>query len=283
MLIRVACSPDADDLFMMRALLEGALDTGSLTYQVETYPTDALNRLAERSDGPEVCAISFGHYPVVAHQYQLLPHGGSMGEGYGPIVVAPRPLVPEDLAGLRTAIPGLTTTAWAVLRMIAPRAIPVEVPIVPHERVFDALADGDVDAALLIHEGRLTWEDRGLFRVVELGDWWHRNVGELPLPLGANSLRRDLPEPLRLRISEHLRQSIAHALEHREEVVQWLLDRGGALETAQRVQQYLAMYATGRTLDYGDAGRAGIQRFFEVGADRGVWDSVPDLRMVGDE
>ncbi len=282
MRIRVACSPDADDLFMMRALMEGHLDTGPYELSVEAHPTDALNRLASSDQAPEVCAISFGHYPAVADRFQLLPHGGSMGEGYGPVVVAREPLAPEDLRGLRVAVPGTTTTAYAVLRMIAPDIEPVVVPIVPYARIFEALRDGDVDAGLIIHEGRLTYEDLGFRKVVELGTWWAERVGELPLPLGANALRRDLPEADRLAISELLRASIAHALEHQDEVVDWLLARGGALATAERVHTYLGMYANQRTLDYGPAGREGIRRFFEEAVRAGVYAEVPDLVMVGD-
>ena len=282
MRVRVACSPDADDLFMMRALMDGHLDTGPYALEVEAHPTDVLNRLASCDDPPEVCAISFGHYEAIADRFQLLPHGGSMGEGYGPVVVTRRPMAAEELRGLRVAVPGTTTTAWAVLRMIAPEIEPVVVPIVPYARIFDALRDGEVDAGLIIHEGRLTYEDLGFHKVVELGDWWAENVGDVPLPLGANALRRDLPEADRRAISELLRASIAHALEHQDEVVDWLLARGGALENAERVQTYLSMYANQRTLDYGPEGRAGIRRFFEEAVARGVYAEVPDLRMVGD-
>ena len=282
MRIRVACSPDADDLFMMRALMDGRLDTGPHELVVEAHPTDALNRLASGDDPPEVCAISFGHYPAVADRFQLLPHGGSMGEGYGPVVVARRPMAPEALRGLRVAVPGTTTTAYAVLRMIAPDIQPVVVPIVPYARIFEALRDGEVDAGLVIHEGRLTYEDLGFHKVVELGCWWEERVGTLPLPLGANALRRDLPEAVRLEVSELLRASIADALAHQDEVVDWLLARGGALATAERVHTYLGMYANQRTLDYGPEGREGIRRFFEEAVQAGVYPAVPELRMVGE-
>lgn len=282
MRIRVACSPDADDLFMMRALMEGHLDTGPYELVVEAHPTDELNRLASGEDPPEVCAISFGHYPAVAERFQLLPHGGSMGEGYGPVVVAREPMTTDALRDLRVAVPGTTTTAWAVLRMIAGGIQPVVVPIVPYQRIFDALKDGEVDAGLIIHEGRLTYEDLGFHKVVELGTWWTEHVGDLPLPLGANALRRDLPEADRMAVSELLRASIAHALEHQDDVVEWLLGRGGALETAERVHTYLGMYANQRTLEYGPDGREGIRSFFDAAVAAGVYDEVPDLVMVGD-
>jgi 1,4-dihydroxy-6-naphthoate synthase len=188
-----------------------------------------------------------------------------------------------ELRGVRVAVPGLTTTAWAVLRMIAGDVQPVVIPIVPYQRIFNALRDGEVDAGLIIHEGRLTWEEQGFHKVVELGTWWTEHVGALPLPLGANALRRDLPESDRIAISDLLRQSIAHALDHRADVVQWLLDKGGALATAEKVSEYLHMYANERTLEYGPEGREGIRVFFERAVAAGVYDAMPDLTMVGDD
>ena len=178
--ITLSCSPDADDLFMVRALLDGRIDTGSYSYVIDTQPTDSLNRLAS-GDGPDVVAISVAHYPAVAKGYQMLPHGGSMGENYGPVVVAPSPMTVEELRTKRIAVPGLTTTAYTTLRMITD-FIPEVVPITPYERIFEAIERSEVDAGLIIHEGRLTYEDRGLFKVLDLGEWWHTHTQGLPLP-----------------------------------------------------------------------------------------------------
>lgn len=268
--ITVACSPDADDLFMMRALLDGRLDTGDLRFEVQTIETDALNRLAA-GDGPDVCAMSIAWYPKIAAHYQLLPHGGSMGEGYGPVVIAREPMSVGDLAGKRVAVPGLTTTAYAVLRWLAPIQ-PVVVPITPYARIFDALRAGEVDAGLVIHEGRLTFEDEGFVKVVDIGEWWAENTG-LPLPLGGNAIRRSLGAERIAQTSALLRASIADGLAHRDDAIDWLLARGGALKTRARVDKYLSMYANHRTLDYGPEGRRGIA----VLLDRLGWHDAVDF------
>jgi len=275
--ITVACSPDADDLFMFRALLEGRIDTGEYRFVIESRPTDALNRLAGSAEAPDVLALSTAAYPSVADVYQLLPHGGSMGEGYGPVVIAARPGRLEELVGARVAVPGLTTSAWAVLRMIQPGLEPVVTPIVPYTRIFEALRNGEVDAGLVIHEGRLTYEDEGFVKWVDIGEWWESQTGGLPLPLGANAIRRGLGEDVVAEVSTLLRASISDALEHREEAVAWLLAKGGALRTPERIRRYLDMYANERTLDYGKAGRAGIAAFFERAVRSGQLDALPPL------
>ena len=266
--VTVQCSPDADDLFMMRALSEGLLDTGDWRFEIDTSPTDALNALAS-GDGPDVCAISIAHYPAVARHYQLLPHGGSMGERYGPVVIAPDALSLADLQGKRVGVPGVTTTAWTTLRMMVD-VQPVVVPISPYQRIFDALRHGAVDAGLIIHEGRLTYEAEGFRKVVDLGGWWAEQTGGLPLPLGGNAIRRDLGEPAIRAISSLLRLSIAHALEHRDEAIAWLLARRGALKTVAQMEEYLRMYANERTLDYGEDGREAVRRYLARAAELGL-------------
>ncbi len=268
--ITVRCSPDADDLFMMRALTEGLIDTGDYRFVIDTSPTDELNRLAS-GEGPDVCAISIAHYPKIADHYQLLPHGGSMGENYGPVLVAPQPMGLEELEGKRVGIPGLTTTAWAVLRMMV-QVEPVVTPITPYHLIFDALRKGEVDAGLIIHEGRLTYEQEGFFAVVDLGEWWHQATGGLPLPLGGNAIKRSLGEQTIAEVSDLLRQAIAHGLEHRDEAIEWLLAQGTVLAKAEKVSQYLDMYANSRTLDYGEEGRAAIETLLEQGAAMGIFD-----------
>lgn len=270
--ITVSCSPDADDLFMMRALLDGLIDTGEYEFTIGTSPTDALNRLGTEA-GPDVLAFSFAHYPTIAPYYQLLPHGGSMGEGYGPVVVARRPLQPEDLTRLRVGIPGLTTSAWLILRMIVD-VEPVVVSISPYERIFDALRTGEIDAGLIIHEGRLTYEREGCHKVLDIGEWWSEMTHGLPLPLGGNAIKRSLGPNTIAEVSSLLRQSIAHGLQDREEAVQWLLRRDGPLQSADEVRTYLSMYANERTLDYQEAGRAGIERFYKEAAKLGLLPSV---------
>ncbi len=273
MKVQVRCSPDADDLFMMWAFLEGHLDTGDYELEIDTRPTDALNQLAH-GEQPEVLAISFAHYPRIHETYQLLPHGGSMGEGYGPVVVSPQPMTLQQLEGHRVAIPGLSTTAWHVLRMMVD-VEPVVTPISPYSLIFEALREGRVDAGLIIHEGRLTYEAEGFLQVADIGVWWDESTGGLPLPLGANTIRRDLDLKTRTEVSDLLRQAIAYGLEHRDEAIEWLLMRGGPLSSYEAVDRYLSMYANARTLDYGPEGVAAMELFIERGADVGLFDRVP--------
>lgn len=275
MKIRCAISPDADDLFMFRALMLGLVDQDGLDFEIGTADTDALNRLASGRAETDVNAVSVAWYPHIAEHWQMLPHGGSVGRGYGPVVVAPRPLTVGELRGLRIAVPGLTTTARLVLGLVTAFE-PVVVPIVPPERVFHALAEGRVDAALLIHEGRLTFQDHGLHAVLDIGRWWQEETG-LPLPLGGNVIRRGLGPGLIARASAVIRASIRHALEHREQAIAWLLSRGGVLKSPEQVDRYLAMYANDDTLDYGRDGRAGVEELLRRGAAAGL---VPPVGPV---
>lgn len=269
--ITLACSPDADDLFMMKALLDGELDTSPYQFEITQSPTDALNRLASGDDGPDVLAISIAHYPQVADRYQLLPHGGSMGEGYGPVVVAREPMNLEALEGKRVGVPGLTTTAYTTLRLMV-EVDPVVTPITPYSLIFEALRDGHIDAGLIIHEGRLTYQDEGFHKVADLGEWWAGETGGLPLPLGGNTIKRALDPKTTREVSALLKRSIEMGLEGREDAIDWLLARGGALGTRERVSEYLHMYANARTVDYGDAGKMGIKAFFERCAGAGLLD-----------
>lgn len=255
---------------MMRALFEGLIDTGDYEFEISTSPTDALNQLASGQSGPDVLALSIAHYPSVADRYQLLPHGGSMGEGYGPVIVAERPMTLDELSGKRIGVPGLTTTAFTTLRMMVPDVLPVVTPISPYSLIFDALRAGDVDAGLIIHEGRLTYEREGFQRVVDQGEWWAARTGGLPLPLGGNAIARSLGPRTITEVSRLLRESIRHGLEHLDEAVDWLLRRGTVLDSKALVRQYLGMYANERTLDYGAEGRAGVSRFLEEAAHLGL-------------
>ena len=262
---------------MMRALIERTLDTGPYTFRVSTLPTDELNQHASGSDEPHVVALSFAHYPAVDDVWQLLPHGGSMGEGYGPVVVAREPKSLEQLSGCRIGIPGMSTTAWAVLQMIQPNLKPVVVSIVPTARIFEALREGSIDAGLVIHEGRLTYKDEGFFPLVDLGEWWSSETEGLALPLGANAIRRDLGPTHIAAVSQLLKASIQHSLDHREESIDWILERGSVLHTPERVSQYLDMYANGRTLDYASDGFAAIRVFYERMRQHGLIGKMPRL------
>ena len=230
-----------------------------------------MNELA-RTGAADVVAISAGAYPAVAQHYQLLPHGASVGRGFGPVVVAKRPMGPAQLAGLRVGIPGLSTTAWLVLRLIEPRAVPVVVPIFPFARIFDALEADEVDAALLIHEGRLVYPERGLKLVVDLGVWWQAAVG-LPLPLGVNVIRRALGPARVSEVSDVLRRSIRWAADHRDELIAALAaeDRGEpALANPALIDHYLSLYANADTLEMPADARRGVEALFARAAAAGL-------------
>ena len=269
--ISLAYSVDADDAFMFHALAAGVVDACGLSFSHRRGDTAWLNGLAE-AGGADVVAISAGAYPRVADKYLLLPHGASVGRGFGPVVVAKRPMTLADLAGRRVAIPGYSTTAFLVLRLMQPAVLPVVVPISPFARVFEALDRGEVDAALLIHEGRLIFEQRGCVAVAELGEWWLRETG-LPLPLGVNVIRRDLGQPTVALVSQVLREAIAYALDHREEVIQTIAGekRGeAALAETALLDRYLGMYANDDTRTMApDACRA-IEVLFERAAKAGL-------------
>ncbi len=261
--ISLAYSVDADDAFMFHAVGAGAIDTAGLAFTHRRADTAALNRLAIEQ-AADVVAVSVGVYPSIAGAYQILPHGASIGRGYGPVVVAPRPLRPDQLNGLRVGIPGATTTAWMVLRLIAPRAAGVEIPIAPFNRIFDAVAAGEVDAALLIHEGRLLYPSRGLRLVTDLGVFWRERTG-LPLPLGVNVIRRALGPALVERVSAVLRASIAWGLAHRPELIARLAgeDRGDeALKNPALIDEYLGLYANADTAALPADGRRAVDRLF---------------------
>src|SRR5580704_7016969 len=198
--IRLAFSPDSDDIFMFLALLEAKIDLDGLEFLTERADTEALNA---RAGGGEldVVAVSIARWPSISRDYLLLPHGMSVGRGYGPVVVAPRARDLASLEGARIGVPGLRTTAYLVLRLLLPRFEPVVVPISPYSRAFDAVRAGEVDAVLLIHEGRLTYEREGFACVCDVGAAWSQATGGLPLPLGGNAIRRGLGAQLVAQVS----------------------------------------------------------------------------------
>ena len=269
--ISLAYSVDADDAFMFHALATGAVDARGLTFSHRRGDTAWLNGLAE-AGSTDVVAISAGAYARVADKYLLLPHGASVGRGFGPVVVAKRPMTLAELAGLRVAIPGLSTTAFLVLRLMQPAVLPVVVPIAPFSRVFEALDRGEVDAALLIHEGRLLFESRGCVAVAELGEWWLRETG-LPLPLGVNVIRRALGAQTIALVSDVLRAAISYALDHRDEVIRAIASekRGdAALSESGLLDRYLGMYANDDTRTMAPDVRQAIDVLFDRAATAGL-------------
>ncbi len=250
MKIRLAFSPDSDDIFMFWALLSGKLDPEGLSFEAERADTESLNARAAAGE-LDVVAVSIARYPAIARDYLLLRHGMSVGRGYGPVVVANGARNLASLEGARIGVPGLKTTAYLVLRLLLPRFEPVVVPISPYSRAFDAVRSGEVDAALLIHEGRLTYEREGFARVCDIGEAWAKATGGLPLPLGGNAIRRGLGPELVAKVSRLCQASIAWALEHRATVIEALLGQESRKDLAldrALLDRYLAMYANADTL-----------------------------------
>ncbi len=263
--IRVAHSPDSDDAFMFYGLATGAIDTEELEFVHELQDIETLNRRA-LSGELEVTAVSIHAYAYLTTRYALLPHGASMGEGYGPRIVAREPLEPADLAGRVVAVPGTMTSAFMALRMYQPEALH---EVVPFDRILEHVAEGKADAGLIIHEGQLTWADHGLYLVADLGEWWAAETGGLPLPLGGNVIRRDLGHELMVRVSRMLRASIAYGLEHRSAALAHAAQYGRDLEPGQ-IDEFVGMYVNDRTLDYREDGRRAVQLFLDRGYESGL-------------
>jgi 1,4-dihydroxy-6-naphthoate synthase len=287
MKIRLAFSPDSDDIFMFWALLAGKIDPEGLSFAAERADTESLNARAGSSEGGaaglDVVAVSVARYPAIAADYLLLRHGMSVGRGYGPVLVAPRARELASLRGARIGVPGLRTTAYLVLRLLLPEFEPAVVPISPYARTFEALRSREVDAALLIHEGRLTYEREGFARVCDLGAAWANETGGLPLPLGGNAIRRGLGPTLVTQVSRLCRASIAWALAHRVEVMTELLARESRSDLSLDrafLDRYLAMYANADTLDPpGDVPRA-IDEMYARAHAAGLMPNVPNVEMA---
>jgi 1,4-dihydroxy-6-naphthoate synthase len=265
--IRVAHSPDSDDAFMFYALAEGKLDTGDLRYVHELADIESLNQRARRAE-LEVTAVSIHAYAYLAREYALLGSGCSMGDGYGPRLVAraaPPADVPVALTGKRIAVPGLLTTAYLALRLFQPAFEPV---VTPFDAIEGAVQRGEVDAGLLIHEGQLTYADDGLQLWQDLGAWWLGDTG-LPLPLGGNAVRRDLGPTTIAQVARDLRASIEYALAHRAPALAHASQFNRGLSD-ERADTFVGMYVNDWTVDYGPRGRAAVQLLLDRAHAAGV-------------
>jgi 1,4-dihydroxy-6-naphthoate synthase len=263
--ITLAHSPDSDDAFMFYGLAHGAVDTEGLVFSQELSDIESLNRRAMAGE-LDVTAVSFHAYAYLAERYLLLSHGASFGDGYGPVVVAREPLSREQVASGRVVVasPGRWTTAALALALWAPGSRTEEIAF---DRIQPAVASGDFDAGLLIHEGQLTFEDDGLVRVVDLGRWWKEETG-LPLPLGGNIVRRDLGPERIGRISRALRRSIEYGLAHRDDALSYALDYARGLDRP-RADRFVRMYVNDWTRDYGEEGRRAVQTLLDRAARAG--------------
>jgi 1,4-dihydroxy-6-naphthoate synthase len=257
MLIRVGFSADPDDAFMFWGLASGTVDTRGYEFEPVIEDIQTLNEWALEGR-LEVTAMSAATLPRVSDRYALLPHGGSLGAGYGPIVVAREPLSLDELRGTEIVVPGLLTTAYLVLRMALGGDFPCRV--LPFDRILPEVARGDARAGLLIHEGQLTYRDEGLTKCLDLGEWWLLETG-LPLPLGVNTIRRDLGSDRMREVSAVLKASIDAALEHRDEALDYARGFGRGLDEV-RGDEFVRMYVNDLTCDYGDEGRQAVEELF---------------------
>lgn len=272
--IRVCHSPDSDDAFMFYALAAGKVDTGDFTYVHELQDIETLNQRALRNE-LDVTAVSIHAYAYLADRYALLPHGASMGDRYGPRLVARTPTGVEDVRGRRVAIPGLLTSAYLALRLVEPEfeAVPVA-----FDQIEDAVTSGEVDLGLLIHEGQLTFADSGLHLVLDLGEWWYGETG-LPLPLGGNVVKKDLGADTLKQISRHLRASIDYSLRHRAAALDHAMQFARGLDR-DKADAFVGMYVNDWTRGYGERGRSAVQEFLRRGTAAGVIPHSVEVEFV---
>src|SRR3954468_11372715 len=280
--ITVAHSPDSDDAFMFYGLATHKLETEGLKFEHTLKDIQTLNEDA-KNGVYDVTAVSFHAYAYVSDRYALLPHGASIGEGYGPIVVAREPYKVEEIRGLKVAVPGTMTSAFLALRILEPE---FEYVVVPFDQIIDAVQKGEADAGLLIHEGQLFYQRLGLHKVVDLGEWWKEKEG-LPLPMGGNVIRRDLgPESGARgretlgRVSGYRRQSIQFSLDNRRDALAYAMQfaRDMDVELADR---FVGMWVNQLTLDYTERGRRAVQRLLDEGFERGVIPHRVEVEFVG--
>ena len=273
--ITLAHSPDSDDAFMFYGLATNKLDTGRLSFKHLLKDIQTLNEEAMLGTY-DVTAISFHAYAYVADKYALLPHGASIGDNYGPIVVSREVFTPDDIPRLKIAVPGKLTSAFLALRIFNPD---FEFEVVPFDKIIDAVKDGSCQAGLLIHEGQLFYETMGLHKVLDLGEWWHQRTG-LPLPMGGNAIRRDLGPDLIREVSQLLRESISYSLENREDALQYAMQFARDMDT-DLADRFVAMWVNDLTLDYTERGREAVRRLLDEGFEQGIIPKKVPVDFVG--
>jgi len=274
--ITIAHSPDSDDAFMFYGLATNRVTVPGLRFTHTLCDIQSLNQKAIEGDGVyDVTAISFHAYPYLQDKYALMTSGGSVGEGYGPMIVAPRVYSENEIKQKKIAVPGKLTTAYLALKIFAPD---IETEVVLFDRIIPRVLAGEYEAGLIIHEGQLTYDRSGLYRIVDLGRWWAQKTG-LPLPLGGNAIRRRLGRELISGISAALRNSIQYALDHREEALAYAMQFARDLDP-NLADKFVGMYVNERTLDYGEDGRDAIRRLLDMGYRAGVISVEPRVEFV---
>ncbi|QQS49282.1 MAG: ABC transporter substrate-binding protein [Acidobacteriota bacterium] len=263
--IKVAHSPDSDDAFMFYGLATDKFETGDLHFTHVLKDIQTLNQIAMTTQEYDVTAVSFHAYAYIADNYALLPHGASIGDGYGPIVVAREPFPAGELKNKRIAVPGTLTSAYLALRLHTPE---FDYGVEPFDEIIDQVVEGNYDAGLLIHEGQLTYHEEGLDKIVDLGAWWKEKTG-LPLPMGGNAIKRDLGPELQREVSRWLHRGIQYSMDHRQDALAYAMQfaRDMPVETADR---FVAMWVNKSTLGYTDRDRQAVQLLLDEGYRQGI-------------
>lgn len=273
--ISIAHSPDSDDAFMFYGLATNKVRVPGFRFNHTLCDIETLNQKARDEAFYDVTAISFHAYPYVQHNYTLMGCGGSVGEGYGPMVVASRALSPEDLKRVKIAVPGTMTTAYLALKIFNPE---LQTEVVPFDKIIPEIQAGNFEAGLIIHEGQLTYSASGLQKIVDLGVWWREATG-LVLPLGGNAVRRSLGKETLHIVTKAVRDSIQHGLDNREPALEYAMQFARDLDS-RLANRFVSMYVNERTLDYGADGRAAIRKLLDLGHERGIIPIAPLVDFV---
>ncbi len=273
--IKIAHSPDSDDAFMFYGLATNKIRVPGYKFTHTLCDIETLNKLAQDEAFYDVTAISFHAYPYLQQSYTLMGCGGSVGEGYGPMIVAKKSLSFEDLERITIAIPGTMTTAFLALKIFNPK---LKTEVVPFDQIIPAVLAGKYDAGLIIHEGQLTYASSGLKKILDLGVWWRETTGMM-LPLGGNAIRRSLGAEKHKIISKALRDSIQHALDHREQALEYAMQFARDLDTGL-ASRFVSMYVNERTLDYGADGRDAIRKLLAMGYEKKIFATEPKVDFV---
>ncbi|SDF02771.1 menaquinone biosynthesis family protein [Terriglobus roseus] len=264
--IKVAHSPDSDDAFMFYGLATNKVRVPGYKFTHVLTDIETLNQRAIHDPYYDVTAISFHAYPYLQDEYALMACGGSVGEGYGPMIVAPRKYTTDEVKKLKIAVPGELTTAFLTLRLFHPE---VAYEVVPFDQIIPRVVAGEFEAGLIIHEGQLTYGDNGLHKILDMGQWWREQTDGLPLPLGGNAIRRSLGAESMHIATQALRDSIQHALDHRPQALEYAMQFARDLDP-NLANKFVGMYVNERTLNYGDDGREAIKKLLDMGYERGV-------------
>jgi 1,4-dihydroxy-6-naphthoate synthase len=272
--ITVAHSPDSDDAFMFYGLATNKLDTGNLSFTHVLKDIQTLNEEAFQGTY-DVTAISFHAYAYISDKYMLLPHGASIGDNYGPVLVSREPAKASEISSLKIAVPGTLTSAFLALRIFNPD---FQYEVIPFDKIIAAVQTGQCDAGLLIHEGQLFYESIGLHKVLDLGEWWHERTG-LPLPMGGNAIRRELGPEIIRQVSHCLRESIRYSLTNRDDALEYAMQFARDMDTAL-ADRFVTMWVNDLTLDYTDRGREAVRRILTEGFERGIIPKLPTVEFA---